>query len=76
MDALAKLLQSLASFAWPAVILIVGLNGNDGFAVRLSAYGPTLCVARVRFHDGTEATLTRYLDFEGTGYKYKEIPEE
>ena len=51
-------------------------NGNDGFAVRLTAYGPTLCVALVRFHDGKEATLTRYLDFEGTGYRYKEISGE
>ncbi|MGI0135114.1 MAG: pYEATS domain-containing protein [Candidatus Micrarchaeaceae archaeon] len=51
-------------------------NGNDGFAVRLTACGPTLCVAKVRFHNSEEATLTRYLDFEGTGYQYKEIPGE
>jgi prokaryotic YEATS domain len=51
-------------------------NGNDGFAVRLTAYGPTLCIAKVRFHDNEEATLTRYLDFEGTGYQYKEVPGE
>jgi hypothetical protein len=45
-------------------------NGTDGFAVSLNAYGPTLCEARVVFHDGTEALFDRYLDFEGTGYRF------
>ncbi len=45
-------------------------NGTDHFAVRTSAYGPTLCEALIVFHDGTEAHVSRYLDFEGTGYKF------
>lgn len=46
-------------------------NGSDGFAVRVSAYGPMLCEARIIFHDGTETTVSRYLDFEGTSYRFK-----
>lgn len=45
-------------------------NGSEGFAVKLSAYGPMLCEARIVFHDGSEALTNRYLDFEGTGYKF------
>jgi hypothetical protein len=46
-------------------------NGSEGFAVKINAYGPTLCEARIIFHDGKEATVSRYLDFEGTGYRYE-----
>jgi len=46
-------------------------NGTDGFAVRVNAYGPMLCQARVIFHAGTETTVSRYLDFEGTGYVFQ-----
>jgi hypothetical protein len=46
-------------------------NGTDGFAARINAYGPMLCEARLIFHDGTEATVSRYLDFEGTGYRFQ-----
>lgn len=45
-------------------------NGTDNFAVRTSAYGPTLCEARIVFHDATETSVSRYLDFEGTGYRF------
>jgi hypothetical protein len=45
-------------------------NGSDNFAVRVNAYGPMLCEARIIFHDGTEATVSRYLDFEGTDYRF------
>jgi hypothetical protein len=45
-------------------------NGSDGFAVRTNAYGPMLCEARVIFHDGSETTVSRYLDFEGTNYRF------
>lgn len=45
-------------------------NGSEGFAVKITAYGPTLCEARIKYHDGREATLNRYLDFEGTGYQF------
>jgi hypothetical protein len=46
-------------------------NGTDGFAVRINAYGPTLCEARIIFHDGSETTVSRYLDFEGTEYQFR-----
>jgi hypothetical protein len=46
-------------------------NGSEGFAVKINAYGPTLCEARIFFHDGEETTVSRYLDFEGTGYRYE-----
>ena len=46
-------------------------NGTDGFAVRVNAYGPMLCEAHVVFHDGTETTMGRYLDFEGTNYRFR-----
>lgn len=46
-------------------------NGTDGFAVKVNAYGPTLCEARIRFHDGSETTVSRYLDFEGVGYRFR-----
>lgn len=45
-------------------------NGTDGFAVKTNAYGPMLCEARVIFHDGSETTVSRYLDFEGTNYRF------
>jgi hypothetical protein len=46
-------------------------NGTDGFAVRINAYGPTLCEALIIFHDTTDTTVSRYLDFEGTGYRFQ-----
>ncbi|MCF2524348.1 pYEATS domain-containing protein [Bradyrhizobium sp. G127] len=45
-------------------------NGTNNFAVRTNAYGPTLCEARIIFHDGGETNVSRYLDFEGTGYRF------
>jgi hypothetical protein len=45
-------------------------NGTDGFAVVVNAYGPMLCEARVIFHDGSETVISRYLDFEGTSYRF------
>jgi hypothetical protein len=45
-------------------------NGSDDFAVRVNAYGPMLCEARIVFHDGTETFVSRYLDFEGTNYRF------
>jgi hypothetical protein len=42
-------------------------NGSDGFAVRFRPFGPTLCVATVRFHDGEEIKLQRYIDFQSAG---------
>lgn len=46
-------------------------NGSDGFAARVNAYGPMLCEARILFQDGSETTVSRYLDFEGTDYKFR-----
>ncbi|MCF3638662.1 hypothetical protein LXM94_01585 [Rhizobium sp. TRM95111] len=45
-------------------------NSKNGFAVRTTAYGPTLCEARINFHDGSSVIVNRYLDFEGTGYMF------
>jgi hypothetical protein len=45
-------------------------NGTDGFAVKTNAYGPTLCEARIIFHDDTQTYVSRYIDFEGTGYRF------
>lgn len=36
---------------------------SGGYAVVTSAYGEFLCRARVRFRDGTDALLDRYVDF-------------
>jgi hypothetical protein len=46
-------------------------NGSDSFAARVNAYGPMLCEARIIFHDGTETTVSRYLDFEGADYRFR-----
>lgn len=46
-------------------------NGNENFAVKINAYGPTLCEARVVFQDGAEVIFNRYLDFEGTDYRFQ-----
>jgi pYEATS domain-containing protein involved in immunity len=46
-------------------------NSSEGFAVKLNAYGPMLCEAKILFHDGSEALTNRYLDFEGTGYTFR-----
>jgi hypothetical protein len=45
-------------------------NSRNGFAVRTAAYGPTLCEVRVEFHDGKSTYMSRYVDFEGTDYKF------
>jgi hypothetical protein len=45
-------------------------NSKNGFAVRTSAYGPSLCEVRVEFHDGKSTFMSRYIDFEGTDYKF------
>ncbi len=39
-------------------------NPDNGFAMQTSAYGGTVCVATVHFHDGEVSTLNRYIDFE------------
>lgn len=46
-------------------------NGSDNFAVKVNAYGPMLCEARILYHDGSEAIVNRYLDFEGTNYRFQ-----
>ena len=46
-------------------------NGNDGFAVKVNAYGPMLCEARIVFHDKSEITTSRYLDFDSTDYCFR-----
>jgi prokaryotic YEATS domain len=51
-------------------------NGTDSFAVRTNAYGPMLCEALIVFHDGTESHVSRYLDFEGTGYRFNAATNE
>ena len=40
-------------------------NTGDGrpIGIWISAYGPSLCVCRVTFTDGYQATISRYLDF-------------
>jgi hypothetical protein len=45
---------------------IFDVPNRDGSAIGLStsAYGPVLCVCRIIFQDGHEATVSRYLDFE------------
>lgn len=49
---------------WQSVIF-TSSNRSAGFPVRLSAYGPTLCSAKLYFTDGAApVTLFRYLDFE------------
>jgi hypothetical protein len=48
-------------------------NGTDNFAVRTNAYGPMLCEARIVFHDGSDTNVSRYLDFEGTGYRFSAV---
>jgi hypothetical protein len=46
-------------------------NGTDSFAVRVTAYGPMLCEARIIFHDESQTTVSRCLDFEGTSYRFR-----
>jgi hypothetical protein len=39
-------------------------NAADNFRLKVSAWGPMLCLAEVAFNDGTEPVrLTRYIDF-------------
>ena len=39
-------------------------NRDGAIGLSTSAYGPVLCVCRIRFQDGHEAMVSRYLDFE------------
>jgi prokaryotic YEATS domain len=45
----------------------VKTNAESGFKLDISAYGSPVCVARVRFKDGTPIVLHRYLNFEVDG---------
>jgi hypothetical protein len=38
-------------------------NADENFKLDISAYGSTLCMARVYFKDGTIVSLQRFLDF-------------
>jgi len=40
---------------------------ENGFELKLSAYGPFLCIAEVSFMDGSKCRLERYIDFEMAG---------
>lgn len=43
-------------------------NGSEGFAVRFNeVLGPSLCVAKVKFHDKQVVELSRYIDMESVG---------
>jgi hypothetical protein len=42
---------------------VIKTNAAEGFRLDISAYGPTLCLARVQFKDGTSIVLRRWLDF-------------
>ena len=44
--------------------VIAAMAGAQYIGITTSAYGPFLCVARVRFRDGGTAILSRYIDFE------------
>lgn len=37
---------------------------RNGFELRLSAYGPFICIAEVHFADGSTCQLERFIDFE------------
>jgi len=39
-------------------------SGNDQFAMTAQMYGSCLCVATIRFNDGIEIDVDRYLDVE------------
>jgi hypothetical protein len=39
-------------------------DSTSNFELRLSAYGSFLCIAELRFDDGSSAILDRYIDFE------------
>jgi hypothetical protein len=41
---------------------------SRGFPILTSAYGTFLCTCRVKFNDGAERTLYRYIDFEMGAY--------
>jgi 3',5'-cyclic AMP phosphodiesterase CpdA len=40
---------------------------ENGFELKLSAYGAFLCIAEVSFTDGTKCRLERFIDFEMAG---------
>jgi hypothetical protein len=48
---------------WPGSPFIVG-DPENGFELRLSAYGAFLCIAEVHFADGEVCHLERFIDFE------------
>lgn len=37
---------------------------KNGFELKLSAFGPFLCIAEVHFRDGSKCRLERFIDFE------------
>ena len=51
---------------WPGSPFTVG-DPENGFELKLSAYGPFLCIAEVHFKDGSVCRLERFIDFEMAG---------
>lgn len=48
---------------WPGSPFIV-VDPENGFELKLSAYGPFLCIAEIHFKDGCSCRLERFIDFE------------
>ena len=48
---------------WPGSPFTVK-DPRNGYELRLSAYGPFLCIAEVQFKDGSKCSLERFVDFE------------
>lgn len=49
---------------WQNRVFRVENEGSGPVGIRTAAYGPFLCVCKVRFMDDSDCTLYRYIDFE------------
>jgi len=50
-------------------------NKNKIIGIKVSAYAPFLCTCCIKFKDGTERELYRYIDFEMKRKNFKDILE-
>jgi hypothetical protein len=62
-DSLVERVEYHVGRSWFEGGSVVKTNAEDRFRLDISAYGSTLCVARVHFRDGGVVVLQRYLDF-------------
>jgi hypothetical protein len=62
-DSLVEKVEYHVGRSWFGGRSVIKTNAEEGFKLDISAYGTTLCLARVHFKDSPSIVLQRFLDF-------------